>query len=582
VNDRSKFLLAGWIAGFGCGGEPSATPPNDIAPDVGMTAPPGEPTPSGGSGELPQSPSVCSPTASVRPRLYRLSATQYGNALRDLLGLAQSPEVVGDTEATLLFYPRDDAPVQASVAEGFSRASQDALRNLDVAALSGCGTAPAAAGDGAEAIACARSFLEDFASRAFRRPLDELDREAIFAGAESPFAVGAVRGVDNGIRLALEAVLNAPSFVYRRELGSAGGRLSSLETAEQLAFLLRDSVPDAELFEAGLSDQLQTPEQITAQLDRMLADPVVQANITRVVGAWFGADRVLQVSKDPTVFPAFNAQNLQTELFDSLQHFIHDVLWNGSGSMGELLSSPHVFLNSRLAAAYGLPFPGTDPDEFLAYDMTGQRAGVLTQPALMAAFSSSLETSIVKRGLFVVRRAMCLPQPPAPTPEIFALAIEQSSDLTRTEKEKADYRADPANPCAGCHGLIDPYGRVFENYDAIGRYRTELLTGQPVEAAATMQEQVVLAPEARENDEDFTELVTGAVDFAARMAQTEQFAFCGSRQLLSYALGRDVDESCVKEELQRGAIHREMTISEVIRNVVLNDLTRRRDPEGGT
>lgn len=580
MNDRIYYVVGVMIAGLACGGDPSsggveqAPAFNEQAPTTpgAMEAPGQEP---GGA------PAACSPSARVQPRLYRLSAAQYGNAVRDLLQLAQSPAVVGDTEATLLFYPREDAPVQASVAEGFSRASRDALTGLDIDALSGCAATLDTTGTNPETVACARSFLEDVASRAFRRPLTQVDRDAIFGDAESPFVVGSARGVDSGILLALEAVLNAPSFVYRRELGTPDGRLSSLETAEQLGFLLRDSIPDDELWQAGLSDQLQTAEQITAQVDRMLLDPVVQANITRIVGAWFGADRVLQVSKDPSVFPSFNAQNLQAALFESNRRFIDDVLWNQGGRLGDLLSSPRVFLNSSLAAAYGLAFPGTNPDEFIAYERPAERAGVLTQPALMAAFSSSLETSIVKRGLFIVRRAMCLPQPPAPTPEIFALAIAQSSDLTRTEKEKADYRANPANPCAGCHGLIDPYGLVFENYDAIGRYRTMLLTGQAVDASATMQEQVVLAPEAYSADEDFTEVVTGAVDFATRMGATDQFAFCGSKQLLSYALGRDVDESCVKEDLEQGDIYREMTIAEIIRNVVLDDLTRRRALEGG-
>jgi hypothetical protein len=524
---------------------------------------------------------TCSPSARIQPRLYRLSATQYGNALRDLLELEQSPVVVGDTEATLLFYPREDAPVQASVAEGFSRASRDVLSSVDIDALSGCGASLDTTGDNAETLACARSFLEALASRAFRRPLEQADRDAILVGAGSPFVVGSARGVDNGISLALEAVLNAPSFVYRRELGSAGGRLNSLETAEQLAFLLRDSLPDEELWQAGLSDQLQTDEQISGHVDRMLLDPAVQTNITRIVGAWFGADRVLQVSKDPTVFPGFNLNDLQASLFESNRRFIDDVLWNRGGSLSTLLSSARVFLNARLAAAYGMAFPGLDPNEFLAFEQPGERAGVLTQPALMAAFSSSLETSVVKRGLFIVRRAMCLPQPPAPTPEIFALALAQSGDLTRTEKQKADFRADPANPCAGCHGLIDPYGLVFENYDAIGRYRTTLLSGTPVDASASMQEQFVLAPEQYSEDEDFTQVVTGAIDFANRIGGTDQFAFCGSKQLLSYALGRDVDESCVKEDLEQGTIDRDMTISEVIKNVVLDDLTRRRDLEGG-
>jgi hypothetical protein len=96
-----------------------------------------------------------------------------------------------------------------------------------------------------------------------------------------------------------------------------------------------------------------------------------------------------------------------------------------------------------------------------------------------------------------------------------------------------------------------------------------------------MQEQIVLTPEQTAADADFTELVTGAVDFTTRIGQTDQFAFCGSKQLLSYALGRDVDESCVREDLEQGEIDRDMTISEIIRSVVLDELTRRRDVQGG-
>jgi hypothetical protein len=176
---------------------------------------------------------------------------------------------------------------------------------------------------------------------------------------------------------------------------------------------------------------------------------------------------------------------------------------------------------------------------------------------------------------------MCLPEPPAPTPEIFALATAQAGDFTQTEKQKAAYRNNPANPCSGCHGLIDPYGIVFENYDAVGRYRTALLNGDVVDASTTMTEQVILPEESRNDDEDFTEAVSGAIDFVNQINQTEQFAFCGSRQLLSYSLGREVDESCVEEDLEAGRIRADMTISDVIRNVVLDDLARRRDASGG-
>ncbi|HTV26011.1 MAG TPA: DUF1592 domain-containing protein, partial [Polyangiaceae bacterium] len=352
-------------------------------------------------------------------------------------------------------------------------------------------------------------------------------------------------------------------------------------TAEQLAFMLRDSVPDDALWQAALADELQTDEQIGAQLDRMLLDPLVRANITRIVGAWFGADRVLQVSKDPTVYPGFNERNRQQELFESLRLFIDDVLWNQGGSLAALASSPRLFLNADLAQAFGVGFDGDDPAEFIPFDVPEERAGILTQPALMAAFASSLETSIVKRGLFIVRRALCLPQPPAPTPEIFALATAQASDLTQTEKQKAAFRNDSANPCSGCHGLIDPYGIVFENYDATGRYRTTLYSGEAVDASTTMTEQILLPEERRDDDEDFSEPVRDALDFIQNIAQTDQFAFCGSKQLMSYALGREVDESCVKEDVQAGLVRADMTIGDVIRNVVLDDLARRRDATGG-
>lgn len=584
VSGRVSLAVFALACVAACSSDPSGAGPETNVPALGMQ------TPGGGGPQStvetePSAPpaapaAVCADSARIQPRLYRLSAGQFGNALKDLLGLAAAPVLVGDTEATLQFYPREDAPVQSSIAEGFSRASREALRNLDLAALSGCAGLNADA-PSAEALTCAQTFLADFAGRAFRRPLDETDRQALLSGPESPFAVGSATGGDNGVRLVLEAILNAPSFLYRRELGSADGRLSSLETAEQLAFLLRDSVPDQELWQAGLADQLQTDEDIVAQVDRLLLDPVVQANVTRVVGAWFGSERVLQVSKDPTVFPGFNDRNMQTALFESNRLFIHDVLWNGTGDLSQLLSSPRIFLNGDLAQAYGIPFDGDDPSEFIPYDMPEERAGILTQPALMAAFASSLETSIVKRGLFIVRRAMCLPEPPAPSPEIFALATAQASDLTQTERQKAAFRNNPANPCSGCHGLIDPYGMVFENYDAIGRHRTSLLSGAAVDASATMQEQVIMTPEQMDADPDFTESVNGALDFTSRVGQTEQFAYCGTKQLLSYALGREVDESCVEEDLQSGVIEQNMTIREVIRNVVLDDLTRRRDVAGG-
>lgn len=517
----------------------------------------------GGAGSA-GGPVSCESGINIAPRLYRLSTEQFSNAVRDLLKLPVGPKVGGDTEAVLTFYPRVDAPVQPGLASGFSTAVRKGLDSADLGALSSCAGA-------ADASACAQAFVEDFATRAYQRPLEQADKDALYVAPTSPFAIGAAVSVDNGLKLALEAVLQAPSFVYRRELAkTADHRLDSFETATQLAFLLGNSLPDTELWQAAQAGQLVTDEQIGAAVDRMLGLPEVQASVTRIVGAWFGVEKVLAASKDPRAFPGFNDQKLQAALLESVNRFIADSLWTGTGSLQQLLTSPRVHLNGPLAAAFGVSFTGAAPTDFVAFEQPNERAGIMTQPALLAAFSSSLDTSVVKRGLFAVRKALCLTEPPQPTGAILTEVQKQLEDETTTERQKAEYRAQ--NSCAACHRLFDPYGLALESYDAIGRFRTTDKNGAPIDASSDMSEAVVLAEAAHSADADDVQHVNGPLEFVSGVAQTEVFALCGNRQLLSYAVGRDVDSSCVEPE----GVSLNMTIKDIFRKIVLSDAMRKR------
>jgi hypothetical protein len=567
----NSFAFAGSVAGCaalvavglfaaGCTGIVDGVgQPRDLAVSGGGSAGVGG-SQSGAAGAV-----SCEAGIHIPPRLYRLSAQQFSNAVRDLLKLSVGPQVGGDTEAVLVFYPRVDAPVQPGLASGFSTAVSAGLDAADLGALSGCVGA-------ADATGCAQAFIADFATRAYRRPLEQVDKDALYAAPTSPFAIGAAVSVDNGLKLALEAILQAPSFVYRRELAKKPDhRLDSFETATQLAFLLGNSVPDPELWQAAQAGELVTNEQIAAAVDRMLVRPEVQANITRVVGAWFGVDKVLAASKNPADFPNFNELKLNEALLESVNRFIADSLWTGTGSLQQLLTSPRVFLNGSLASAFGVSFSGAAPTDFVAFEQPNERAGIMTQPALLAALASSRDTSVVKRGLFAMGKALCLGHPPSPPAAVLGEVQKQLEDETTTERQKAEYRA--ANTCKACHWQFDPYGLALESYDAIGRFRTTDKNGAPIDASSDMSEAVVLAKAARSADADDMHHITGPLEFVGGVAQTDVFALCGNQQMLSYGIGREVDESCVDHE----GVSLNMTIKDIFRKLVLSDAMRKRD-----
>ena len=82
-----------------------------------------------------------------------------------------------------------------------------------------------------------------------------------------------------GVRMVVETALQSPAFLYRVEFGAmpVGAatvvKLTSAEMASRLSYMLWQSMPDDTLRTAVQQDKLTAPEAISAQVDRMLADP---------------------------------------------------------------------------------------------------------------------------------------------------------------------------------------------------------------------------------------------------------------------------------------------------------------------
>jgi hypothetical protein len=153
----------------------------------------------------------------------------------------------------------------------------------------------------------------------------------------------------------------------------------------------------------------------------------------------------------------------------------------------------------------------------------GQRAGILTQGALLATLAHENRTSFILRGK-MVREALFCEAPLVPPPDVPA---EPMVDPTASAKQRsAAHRKDPA--CAACHDLFDPIGFAFEIYDATGRYRTMDGSG-PIDSQVTLSHTQALDGKTAKD----------AVELAKILSTADEVRDCVAHEWMRFALGRD-------------------------------------------
>lgn len=489
----------------------------------------------------------------------RLSARHYGNAVRDLLRLEEPPRFTSGGEQLEAFLPKGSPSINTLMAVELQQLAETAATQAteDLAGLVGCDPASDPAVD---EEACAEAFVGSFGARAFRRPLSPEEVTGLMGvyltGREED---GTFRG---GIELVVQAVLQSPSFLYQVETGELGDDgyfvLNDYELAAALGFFLLDSVPDDELWAAAERGDLSDPEGVRAEVDRLLQDPRARQNVAAMLTRWLGTHEIESVQRDD---PAFT-DTLRTSMREETERFVHDVLWARDGTLHELFTSSETFVDPELAALYGVDHPGGD--EMVAVALPAEeRAGVLTHASVLAARAHADESSIVHRGLLVARDLLCV-QYGAPPPG----ATDPSASQGDTEREKATFRMSTA-PCNACHSSFEPFGVLLENYDAIGRFRTETADA-PVESAWDVQSPAGLAG----SYERF-------VDFAETLAGSEELYECTAARVTGYAIGHALegDERCHEDLMAEALIQAEGDLVELVRIIATSDSFRYRQGE---
>jgi hypothetical protein len=350
----------------------------------------------------------------------------------------------------------------------------------------------------ADRAAKVQRFCEKFVEAAFRRPLSA-ERRRLFVEAHFK-GRGAPKPEDAAKRVVLLA-LKSPQFLY---LGLSRAQADDHEVAARLSFGLWDSLPDRDLLLAAAQGALRTREQVAAQARRMLADPRARAKVQAFFHHWLQVNHADDLSKDAKLYPGFTPEII-ADLRTSLNLFLEDVFWHGNADYRRLLLEDDLFVNGRLAQFYGITNSPAGDFVKVALDPK-QRAGVVTHPYLLAAFSYQKTSSPIHRGVFLTRnivgRAL------KPPPDAIAFKDEEfPAELTMREKVAALTRSEA---CQNCHAVINPLGFSLEQYDAVGRFRTRE-NGKPIDATADY-----------ETDDGRKLVFKGARDLAEHAAASEQ------------------------------------------------------------
>lgn len=499
------------------------------------TAPVADPSAGGAGVGSPDSelPALdCSTRQAASSSVRRLTRQEYLNTVRDLLEdptIAEPP--LPQDGRTNLFTGNAATPMSALAARRYLEAAESLSAHVvpKLGQLVSCSNL--------SEQDCASKFVAEFGRRAFRRPLSPAE-QARYVGIYDAVRKG---GDDHAasLRWVVAALMQSPTFLHHIEQGDPSKKegeivpLTPHEVASRLSYFYWKTMPDAALRAAADSGELDTTAGIAAQAQRMLTDARARGVVLDFHSQLLELERLGDLAKDSTMFPSFGPE-LRESMKAETEAFIDFVYWEGDRKLSTLLTADFSFVDDRLADIYGVP--GVTSTALTRTTLpAGQRSGLLTQPSFLALNALADQTSPVFRGKFVRERLLCQ-ELGAPPPGVETLVDPPGPGLS-TRERFAEHSSNAA--CAGCHKLMDPIGFGFENYDAIGAYRT-VENGVPVDASGEIV-----------NGGEVSGTFDGAVAMGAKLAQSHLVKACVAEQWLSYAAqrGHVSRDDCARQQL---------------------------------
>lgn len=510
----------------------------------------------------------CSEDVSLGPApLRRLSRAEYVRTVADLVAPLEVPPLTIGADKLVDGFENNEKIQTVTpdlVGDYYSAAGKvGEVVSANAATFAGCSY-----GTPSEAQECAGQVAETFGRRAYRRPLTFTEKAAfetfLINNAEK-------HGFETALGMLVQAVLLSPHFLYRPEFGVADPAtpealpLEPYELASRLSYFLWQSMPDDALFAAAESGALSTPEGLRAEAERLLAHPRAREVVSDFHRQWMDLDKMKQMSRDAVLFPAWNDTTVPPALAEATARYLDHVFWDGEGTVSELLTSPKAYVNDTIAPLYGIDPPGSDELVLVDLDPT-QRAGILTQVGPMAAMAHEKFDAPILRGVFVLRRLLCV-KLGAPPPDVPDIPPAQDGDAPMTTRQRIEL-THTGSTCMGCHTKIHGLGFAFNHYDAAGQWRTEEV-GLPIDATGEV-------PELGEYD--------GAIELSEQLAASEDVRSCVVTQWFRFAMGRTEkpEDQCAIDQLTTSFTEGGGTMRDLLLDIVMSDSFRYRSPMGGT
>jgi len=349
---------------------------------------------------------------------------------------------------------------------------------------------PSAADEAApdRGLGAARSRLTVFTERAFRRPLRAGEIDPFVQLLEAELASGA--NLRSAVKTGMLAVLCSQSFLYLEEGAPerATPGLNGWELAARLSYFLWSTAPDAELLALARTGELLAPATLRSQLTRLLADPRAERLAKSFARQWLQLERVGMFTPNRELYPDYD-KHLERSMVRETTSFFGEVLARNLG-LDQFLESDWTMLNPRMARHYGIANVKEDRFQRVALESGNRRGGILTHASVLSLTSDGTRHRPVHRGVWVSESILGQypPAPPAAVEPIEPTPIDAAKATVRMRLDA--HKASPS--CFACHKKIDPLGFAFDNYDAIGRWRTEerVATGTgvnpPVDASGVL------------------------------------------------------------------------------------------------
>jgi len=322
--------------------------------------------------------------------------------------------------------------------------------------------------------ACAKQFLGEVGKLLYRRPLSKAELAVqVDVAAES---TATNKDFYAGLGTSLWTMLIAPEFLFRQEFAEpdpdhkGAYRLDAYSRAARLSFFLWNAAPDPALLEAAAKGELDKPEGLARQVERMVASPRLEGGVRAFFTDLLGYDLFESLAKDTVIFPKFNFK-VAAEAEEQTLRTIADHLVNQRGDYRALFTTPKTFMSPMLASIYSVPIDPSSGWQPYAFPEGDPRTGILSHISFTALHSHPGRSSPTLRGKALRELLLCQRVPMPPGNVDFELVEDAANPTYKTARDRLKAHASEAM-CAGCHKIMDPIGLALEHFDSSGGYRT--------------------------------------------------------------------------------------------------------------